>query len=1068
MSRLKSALSIVILIVFLPCCMQRESPSVSLPDYVDFNFHIKPILSDRCFSCHGPDAAARKAGLRLDTETGLASVTKGWKQELQKRIHARDPEFMMPPPESKLSLSSEEILLIDRWIKQGAKWEGHWSFEAPSRPDLPKVEQKDWVNNELDHFILHQLEKRAWKPAPEADRATLLRRLSFDLIGLPPSLEELDRFINDQSPGAFEKQVDRLLASPRFGERMAADWMDVARYADTHGYLDDMHREVWHWRDWVIQAYNKNLPYDQFLKWQIAGDLIPNASQEQILATCFQRLHRQNQEGGVLPEEYRVEYVADRVQTTSKAFLGLTMECARCHDHKYDPISQKDFYQMAAFFNNNLEVGRAPIGRESGPIMLLTDAEKEDQLRFIQQQLEEQTELYRLEEEKWESAFGQWLADDQNVQWADEDWRDQGLLAHFTFEEVDNNTFSNHADPDFPGRLVNWKEHHFVMDSKFGNAIRFGERNAVIIGKEIADFERTEPFSVSLWVRLPKIYEDASVFSNCDHKWHAYRGYEMRLKEGKLLFRLANSYPHNAIQVETVNALPVNEWLQVMVTYDGSSKAKGIRLYLNGKEADTKIVYDKLYKSILHDDQNDKIVMPYWGFALGMRFNDPTLLGGDLDELRIYNRALTALEAFALDRQNPSADLKTLLKTGFKNDESNDLLFEYFREHIARPRSAIFKLLKKIQRRQNELLTPLKEVMVLEEGLGHRPTYVLDRGRYDAPQEEVTAGVPANIMPYRENWPQNRLGLAEWLVDPANPLTARVAVNRFWQMFFGRGLVATPDDFGSQGALPSHPELLDHLATSFIDSGWDIKALLRGMVTSATYRQSSVERPKIREADPDNRFLAHFPRSRLSAEMLRDNALATSGLLTKEIGGPSIKPYQPEGLWKEQAFQKWTVYEPDRGEKLYKRSLYIYWKRNTPHPYMTTFDIPDRAACSVQRHNTNTPAQALMLLNYPQFVEAAKVLAERLLMDGERSLEERLALAFRTLTSRLPNETEMQLMKDLYRKERKRFSKDPAQARQFLAVGDYVLKEGTEFVPTAALAVVVHSVMNTPAGYLKR
>ena len=689
------------------------SVNESIPETINYNFDVKPILSDKCYTCHGPDAEARQANLRLDTEEGAFATAQNLSSlpiikrgdpkgsALVFHINSTDSKTQMPPPDSNLSLAPYQKQILEKWIAQGAPWEGHWAYQVPRIAGIPDTQQKNWAKNEIDHFIALKLENKGLEPSPLASKEIILRRLAFDLTGLPPNLELMDQFLNDNSEQAYEKMVDHLLAQPQFGERMASVWLDVARYADTHGYQDDLQRVMWPWRDWVISAFNKNLPYDEFITWQLAGDLLDEPTLEQIVATGYNRNHKITQEGGVIDEEYRVEYVADRAITTSKALMGITVECARCHDHKYDAVSQKEFFSLYSFFNNLDEKGRIEYGETPAPF--------------------------------------------------------------------------------------------------------------VTIDKKIAAEELS-------FLHLP--------------------------------------------------------------------------------DSITKV-----------------------------------------------------------------------------------------------------------------------ELMVMKEVENLRTTYTLARGQYDAPDQKVQPGTPNRILPFDETYAQNRLGLAKWFFDEKNPLTSRVVVNRFWQQFFGRGLVATPEDFGNQGARPSHPELLDWLAVTFrAEDNWDIKKFIKRVVMSATYRQTSKTLQETSRVDPTNIFLAHYPRQKLPAEMIRDNALVTSGLLNKTIGGPSVKPHQPEGLWEETTSgQGLTQYQPDGGVNRYRRSLYTFWKRTVPPPNMITFDAPTRDLCTVERQKTSTPLQSLVLLNDPQFYNAAEAIAKKI--DEEKTLQtekEKIHKLFRTITLRSPTEVEQKLLNDYF------------------------------------------------------
>ncbi len=739
----------------------NSSPSTivnALPDSVDFNFHIRPILSDRCYTCHGPDANKREANFRLDTEEGAMAALEDGRgfaivpgklesSELYHRIISQDTTEVMPPPETNLTLTSHEKALIAKWITQGAKWKTHWSFIPPQKSALPPVTIHDWPRNEIDYFVLNRLEREKLTPAGEADKATLIRRLSFDLRGLPPTLEEIDAFIADETEGAYEALVDRLMDTDAYAERMATEWLDVSRYADSHGYQDDLERFMWPWRDWVIHAFRQNMPYDQFIKWQLAGDLLPNPTHEQILATGFNRNHMINQEGGIIPEEYRVEYVADRTITTSMSLLGLTLECARCHDHKYDPILQKDFYQFFAFFNSVEEKGQIDYGEIPGPVMEL--------------------------------------------------------------------------------------------------------------------------------------------------------------------------------------------------------------------------------------------------------------------------------------------DGKTIKETlAFVKDIPEDTTFKF---------------------------------MVMEDMDTSRQAYVLIRGGYDNHGEPVEPGTPAALPPFPEEAPKNRLGLVQWLTQPNNPLTSRVAVNRYWQMHFGKGIVGTPDDFGNQGSLPTHPALLDWLATYFVASGWDIQALHKKIVMSATYCQDSRPRKELQERDPRNELLARGPRHRLAAEMIRDQALAVSGLLNDKVGGRSVKPYQPKGLWAGVTGGgggSLAKYVQDENDKLYRKSMYTFWKRTVPPPSMMMFDTPERNRCTLKRQATSTPLQALVLLNDPQFVEASRLLAYRMIADGGESVEARIGFAFRTVTGRSPGVDEMRLLRLYFDKQYARFQADEQGAEELLEVGEYPHDACLETAEAAAYTLVASSIFN--------
>ncbi len=1050
---------------FLLACQPHKPAAVvevesAIPEVIDFNLHVKPILSDRCFACHGPDKNNQQADLRLDTEAGLfAALTEGnghvivpgslRQSEVYQRIVATDPEVQMPPPESNLTLSPREIAILSRWIEQGAEWKPHWAFITPEAPEVPDVEQRDWLRNPLDNFVLAKLENKGLAPSPEADKEILIRRVSFDLTGLPPTLEEVDAFVADEASDAYERVVDRLLASPAYGERMATHWMDVARFADSYGYLDDKHRPMWPWRDWVIDAYNENLPYDDFITWQLAGDLLPNPTKEQVLATAFNRNHKQNSEAGIIYEEYRVEYVADRTNTLGKAFLGLTVECARCHDHKYDPISQKEYFQLFAFFNSTFEIGSPSYGIDQtpGPALLLTDSATDEQIAALKRAIAQQEQQVASHHQKITPALTEAKLQADVAQHLR-----RSLVAHYPFDKITGERSANRVNSAKPATLTD----PIPVAGRQGGAIRFDPNNTVTLGKDVGLFERSDPFTVSLWIKPARAYEEATVFQHSYHKRYGFTGYALLLLDNELSFQLAHSYPHNAIQVTAAEALPAGEWVHVALTYDGSSRAVGTKIFVNGRQATTEVVYDNLYKSII--PQENEHTYEFEGFFMGMRGNHTTFPDGAVDELKIFDRNLTALEVQHLIDKSMATAPATAQN-----------LREYYRVHYDSQYQEQQQRLRQLRAQENKILSETSEIMVMGDLPQPRPSFVLERGVYDAPGEEVQPGTPAQVLPFPDTLPQNRLGLARWLTHPQHPLTARVAVNRFWQMHFGQGLVPTSDDFGNQGDLPTHPELLDWLARQFIASGWDKKAMHQLIVTSATYRQSSVIEPEMLEKDPDNLLLARGPRHRLSAEMIRDNALAISGLLAQKVGGKSVYPYQPEGLWDELSNKPWRYqYTQAQDEGLHRRSLYTIWKRTAPPPSMLIFDAADRDACTVRRRTTSTPLQALVLLNDPQYLEACRALAERMLQEGGSKPKEQLTFGFRALTGRHPDPEEVQIITQMYREEAARFAEAPESAVAYLSTGKYQPNQELDMVQLASLATVANAIMNTDEAYTKR
>jgi hypothetical protein len=978
---------------------------------VDFNFQIRPILSDKCFHCHGPDPRNRKAGLRLDIKEGAFGTTKSGARavvagdlemsELYQRITAMDESERMPPKTLGRSLSSQEISLLKQWIEQGASWQTHWAFLPPKKVIVPRVKQEHWSENPLDRFVLARLEEAGLAPRLEASKERLIRRVTFDLTGLPPTLAEIDAFLADCRPGIYERLVDRLLASPRFGERMAVDWLDLARYADTYGYQADVYRAMWPWRDWVIGAFNANLPYDQFITWQLAGDLLPHPSRDQILATAFNRHHRQTNEGGSIEEEFRVEYVADRTNTFATAFLGLTLECARCHSHKYDPITQREYYGLFAFFNNVDESGLYSHFTQAvpTPAMLLKTDTQSQAITAIEDKLNTaENELDRLAIKRM-PAFEEWLKSPGRQP------AFEGLIGDYPLDEVADGKTSNRADSRKPGQLSDSPER---IDGWLGKAIRLSGENNVTL--PLGNFDRCHPFSVSLWIMTPD-YKDRAVILHRSMAWTdaGSRGYQILIEDGKLSAALVHFWPGNAIGIRARHALTLGQWVHVAISYDGSSRAAGLVLYVNGQRASCEIVRDCLTKNITGGG-NDQI-------TIGQRFRDRGFKNGQVDELKVFERAITPLEAAHLHDGKTLAAKLSIKPTKLDEHDRWDLLAYYLSAVDPEYRSRLAAL-EALRTKRSALVDPVPEIMVMKELHDRRPAYVLKRGAYDAPGELVEPGTPGCLPRYENNWPRDRLGLARWLTAPDHPLVARVAVNRWWQTLFGRGLVATPEDFGSQGQLPTHPELLDWLARRFIDSGWDVKQLIRLIVTSATYRQSSDTPPELLASDPENALLGRGPSLRLSAEMIRDNALTAAGILDNTMGGPPVKPYQPPGLWEEKSG---LIYERDHGAGSHRRSLYTFWKRTSPPPAMLTFDATTREVCTVKRQTTATPLQALVLMNDPQFVEAARALAQRILADAGGTLADEVTIVFRTLTGRQPTRRELATLEALYHEQYEEF-----------------------------------------------
>ncbi|MEM8484231.1 MAG: DUF1553 domain-containing protein [Bacteroidota bacterium] len=897
------------------------------------------------------------------------------------------------------------------------------------------------------------------------------RRLALDLTGLPPTLAQIDAFLADDSPEAYEKVVDQFLGNVAYGERMAAEWMDISRYADSHGYQDDGMRNMWPWRDWVIASFNNNQPFDEFLTWQLAGDMLPNATRDQVLATGFNRNHMQSQEGGVVDEEYRVEYVADRTHTLGKAFMGLSLECARCHDHKYDPISQKEYYQMFGYFNSVNELGIIPYAGEASPTIILPSQDAQEKLSAIEEALAPLRSQLAVSNPDYDKGYERWLNSlNESSQLAI-----PGLVGHYQMEAINDFKIDNLAAPNKPATVEGDREMLIeLVAGKSGKAIALNGESWFATAQGSHAFERNQMFSLSLWVNLQEDSLAGPLVGRSYGVFNGNRGYMVVLNEdGTLSASLNHVAPDNTIEIRTKASLALDTWHHLVLTYDGSSRAAGIRLYLDGEEAAREIVVDNLQKSILESYYFYDKQIRNWGgdekLQLGRIDPNQTRMEDVLvDELKVFESRLTSLEVQQLTGlAQPLASIVKQPKDDWTEAQEQALRTHYV-HRVSPTYRRIAAEVEALNGQQNEIITTQQEVMVMRELKKPRKTFVLDRGAYDARMEEVVPGTPKVLPAFQEDEEQNRLGLAKWLTDPSHPLTARVTVNRYWQMLFGQGIVATPDDFGNQGSLPTHPALLDWLAVEFMASDWDVKGILKTIAMSATYRQSSVASQETLEIDPANQFLSRGPSYRMTAEMIRDNALAVSGLLVPAVGGPSVHPYQPEGLWKELATRNATEYKQDEGDKLYRRSMYTIWKRSTPPPSMISFDASERNFCIVERQKTNSPLQALVLLNDPQYVEAARVLGERMLKQGGASIEEQVVFAFRLLTSRYPTEKEQGLLVRLFEEERAGFAADPAEAVALLAVGEYPRDRSVEASELAARTVVASTIMNFDEAYMKR
>lgn len=989
---------------------------------VQFNRDVRPILSNNCFACHGFDNKTREAGLRLDLRQdalseldsgdGHAIVPGNPEQSiLLERILSKDSSTRMPPEDSEKSLTPAQVETIRKWIEQGAKYEQHWAFEPPKSAKQPAVSNKSWPKNLIDYFVLAKLEKRGLTPSLEAEKRTLIRRVALDVTGLPPTPGEVDQYLSDETDNAYENMVDRFLASSAYGEHMARHWLDLSRYADTSGYQYDRERQMWVWRDWVINAYNSNMPFDQFTIEQLAGDLLPNPTPHQVLATGFNRNHPITIEGGVIDEEYRTEYVIDRLVTTGTVWLGLTVGCARCHDHKYDPISQTEFYQMSAYFNQVAERGLngfEPMAQIASPLADKTDPRIEKRLAELRNRIEQLKSVPGSDEiNLWASQLakskisGWQILDPMEMKSSGGSkmikQKDLSILAGganpqkdiyeitatTSAEKVSAIRLECLTDPSLPG----------------GGPGRHSNSNFVLSEFELVAASKTDPSKVQQ-IKFNRAVAD-----------YSQANYEI----GKTIDGIVQGN---------------NGW-----AVDGPTRKKPATAMFTAEKP--------------------------FGFSGGtvLKFRLRHEAGFATHGIGRPRLSLTTDPVDTIDLQGPPADLlAAVLKRPEQRSAGEQKLLQ----------TALMK------QRQQEIgavegqiaqLSPVKKyprTMIMRDLPSPRKTHFLIRGQYNLKGEEVTPGVPKALGAISEKAQPNRLGLANWLVDPGHPLTARVAVNRYWKMCFGNGLVNTMEDFGTQGELPSHPELLDSLAVEFVKQKWNVKAILRLILTSATYRQSSHVTARLLRLDPKNRLLARGPRFRLDAEQIRDQALAISGLLVHKIGGPSVYPYQPKGLWLELNNRPGysRAYEAGKGDDLYRRSFYTFWKRTVLSPMMRTLDAPGREFCTVTRSRTNTPLQALLMLQGPQFVEAARKLAERILVEGGDSFKSRIRFGFELATARIPTDKETTILESLYQDRFGAYRSDPEKARKILQVGASTRNTELDSTELAAWTEVARLILN--------
>jgi hypothetical protein len=1029
-------LGLGVLVVVQPDAVATARGDAPKAAAIDFNRQVRPILAENCFACHGPDEKQRKAKLRLDTKEGAFSKLRGGgfaivpknpgESVLFDRISSNDPAYHMPPPKSGKSLKPEQIAVLRQWIEQGAPWSSHWAFVPPKRPPLPKVGDASWPRNAIDAFILAKLEAAGLKPSPEADKATLIRRVTLDLTGLPPTPGEVDAFLADQSPRAYEKVVDRLLQSPRFGEHMARYWLDAARYGDTHGLHLDNYREIWPYRDWVIKAFNANMRFDRFIVEQLAGDLLPNPTLDQIVATGFNRCHVSTSEGGAIEEEVYVRNVVDQVDTNGNVFLGLSIGCARCHDHKFDPIRQKDYYQLFAFFNS-IDGGAldgnsarpAPVVKVPTPKQLAQMRQQEQKVVALRQQITAAVAKVKYDD----SADAKEPAQPPR---ADYVWIDDALPAgaKAISDGGVNGKWNFVGKPDHP------------VFSGDKSVVRTSEGLGQLVFQEASPGLRVGEGDVL----FAHVYLDpAKPPKEVMLQWHS-NTWRHRAYWGENLIDWGKD---NSPERHKSGTLPEKgKWVRLEV--------EAAKVGLTPGTVITGWAFTQ-HGGTVHWDKAGIVTRTPQGHAV-------------FDTLSAWLRVQQSTGGAGLPK-----DVQEIIKldAGKRSDTHKQRLRDYFVEHAYSKTRATFaalhQRLAEAEKARGQLEQQLPTTLVFKERAEPRTAHILKRGEYDQRGEQVGRDTPAFLPPLPADAPRNRLGLARGLIDPSNPLTARVAVNRFWQQLFGTGLVKTAEDFGTQGERPSHPELLDWLALQFQERGWDVKKTMKLLVMSATYRQSSRLTKDRLAKDPANRLLSRGSRFRLDAEMLRDQALAVSGLLVERVGGPSVKPPQPYGLWEAVGYTASNTanFVADKGcGKVHRRSLYTFWKRTAPPPQMNAFDAPSRESCTLRRERTNTPLQALLLLNEKQFVECARALAERAMREGGAKPEERVAFLFRLATARRPDAKELNELLAAYKDHLGTYTRDPAAAKKLIAVGES--KPDPKLNPSelAAWTMVANLVLN--------
>lgn len=1060
--RYSLAMVLTVIVLELPALQGADAP-------LQFNRDIRPILADNCFACHGPDSAARKGDLRLDKRDAAIekkAIAPGEisKSEFVRRIESSDPDEMMPPAATKKVLTAQQKETLKKWVEQGAEYQPHWSFLPPARPKIPEVRTPAWVRNPIDAFVLSKLESLGLGPAPEADRRTLARRLSLDLTGLPPSPEMVDAFVVDSSPNAYEKLVDTLMDSKRWGEHRGRYWLDLSRYADSHGIHFDNYREMWSYRDNVISAFNRNTPFDQFTIEQLAGDLLPNRSLDQQIASGFNRCNITTNEGGAISEEYLVLYDRDRTDTAAQVWMGLTAGCAVCHDHKFDPLSQREFYELAAFFNNTTQNAMDGNIKDTPPVVPVPLVADRPRFEALPAEIAAAKQAVESRRQEARPMFDQWM-----VSATLESLGAAVPVKDLAFEAALNEGHGNTAKVVVNGepRELKVEDTAKWIDGASSKALQT-QGTAVEI-PDVGDFEKDQPFTVSAWVNLQPNDSQGALVARMNTPEAGYRGWDCWVQGRRIATHIISTWSDDALKVGAQAQIKGNEWTHVAITYDGSSKAAGVKIYYNGQAQAVNVEADKLSGSI-------KTSVP---FRIGARQGGQPISAPGIQGLRIYRRVLAPGEVESMAKATRLAGILSK-EADQRTDAEKNEVYPWWLSTEDGPFRERAATLAELEGEQNLIKARGTVAHVMNEKNAEAMAYVLFRGEYDKRRDPVKPGTPNALPPFPAGAPRNRLGLAQWLLDPSHPLTARVTVNRFWQELFGTGLVRTTGDFGIAGELPSNQELLDWLSVEFREGSpslvwpasstnpsqvvpWDIKRFFRLLVTSSAYRQSAVTIKAKLEKDPQNRFLSRGPRFRMDAEMIRDYALASSGLLVDKIGGPSVRPYQPDGVWEAVAMigSNTRDYKRDTGENLYRRSMYTFWKRSAPPASMEIFNATARETCTVRRERTNTPLQALVTLNDTQFIEAARHLAQAVLKESANADETaRLNSMARRLLMRSLRTAELPIVKKSLDDLKAFYQSHGDDARKLIAEGESKADPNLDPSTLAAWTMLANEMMN--------